>query len=81
MKKFSFFSTEKVQRDITVITVTLYKKLCFFIKSLKSKKKKVALVSFYCILFLTKQTSFTQLHFISHTRENSKMFKDNFKIF
>ena len=54
MEKFNFFSTEKVPRDITVRTVTLYKKLCFFIKSLKSKKKKVALTSFYCILFITK---------------------------
>ena len=32
-----------------VKTVTLYKKLIFFIKSHKSKKKKLALTSFYYI--------------------------------
>ena len=32
---------------MTVKTVTLYKKLYFFIKSLKTIKKKLALTSFY----------------------------------
>ena len=34
---------------LTVKTVKLYKKLYFFIKSLKSKKKKLALTSFYYV--------------------------------
>ena len=34
---------------ITVKTVLLYKKLQFFIKSLKSKKKKLAITLLYCV--------------------------------
>ena len=34
---------------ITVKTVTLYRKLYFFIEALKSKKKKLALTSFYYV--------------------------------
>ena len=34
---------------MTVETLTLYKKLYFFITSLKSKKKKLAVTSFYYV--------------------------------
>ena len=39
----------RYRETITVKTVTLYKKLHFFIKSLKSKKKKLALTSSYYV--------------------------------
>ena len=43
---FFFLVSLKYREIVTVKTVTLYKKLYFFIKSLESKKKKLALTSF-----------------------------------
>ena len=39
----------KYREIITVKAVTLYKKLYFFVETLKSKKKKLALTSFYYV--------------------------------
>ena len=39
----------KDREIITVKTVTLYRKLYFSIEALKSKKKKLALTSFYYV--------------------------------
>ena len=77
------------QRDIlTVKTVTLCKKLYFFMKSLKSKKKKLALTSFYC---LSRELGFSnswKLNSIGHSRfcnfwhsvEFKNIFQHNFKV-
>ena len=46
---FFFLVSLKYREIVTVKTVTLYKKLYFFIKSLESKKKKLALTSFYYV--------------------------------
>ena len=47
-----------------VKSVTLYKKLYFFIKSLKSKKKKLALLLFYYVIreYLVGKFKKTYLH-------------------
>ena len=46
-KQFLFFLVSLKYREIvTVKTVTRYEKLYFFIKSLESKKKKLAVTSF-----------------------------------
>ena len=44
-----FLVSLKYREIITVETQTLYKKLYFFIKRIKSKKKMLALTSFYCV--------------------------------
>ena len=66
---------------MTVKTVTIYKKLHFCIKSLKSKKKKVAQTPFYYVsreIWLRnskKLICIDQSRFIfSHTRKNLKIF-------
>ena len=45
-----FLVSLKYREIITVKTVTLYKKLYFFIKNLKSKKKKLALTLLYYVI-------------------------------
>ena len=79
--QFNFFLVWLNYREIIKVkTVTLYKTLYFFIKSLKSKKKNLALTSFYYVnreiwfgnskkLICIDQSRF----YISHTRENSKI--------
>ena len=54
---------------IKVKIVTLYEKLYFFIKNVKSKKKKLALTSFYYVsqeIWLHRQIKI--LHFLTPTR-------------
>ena len=47
IKQFNFFSFVNYREILTVKTVTLYEKfLFFFIKSLKSKKRKLTLALF-----------------------------------
>ena len=71
-----------------VKTVTLYKKFHFFIKILQSKKKKLALTSFYYVsrkiwFGNSKKLICIDSHdsIFSHTRENSKMFNITLKCF
>ena len=73
---------------ITVKTATLYKKLYFFILSLKIKKKKLLLIFFYYvsreIQFGNQKSLFeetNQDYEFSHTHENSKLFNITSKYF
>ena len=77
-KTVYFFSVSlKCREIITVKTVTLYKKLYFFIKRVKGKKKKLTLTSFYYVsreillgnlktLICIEQSRF---YILSHPRE------------
>ena len=77
------------RKIITIKLVKLYKKPNFFIKSLKSKKKNLALTLFFYVsreiwlgnskkLICTDQSRF---YIFSHTHENSKMFNVTSKYF
>ena len=78
----------KYREVITVKTVALDKNLYFFIKSLKSRKKKLALTSFYYFSQETRLDNSKSLFALtsqdstfSHTCENSKMFTITSKYF
>ena len=86
-KAVYFFLLSLNYREImTVKTTTLYKKLYFFIKNLKSKKRKLALTSFYYVgweIWLSnskKLICIDQSRFY-HTGENSKIFNITSKYF
>ena len=49
VNKTVFLVSLKYREIITIKTVTLHEKLFFFIRSVRSKKKKLALTSFYYV--------------------------------
>ena len=77
VQQFIFLVSLECREIITVKTVKLYKKLFFFIKSLKSKKRKLAVTLFHYIIreiWLGNSKKFicidqSRFYIFSHPRE------------